>query len=150
MNKQTMIMLSVASAIGLSPFVGPTFAGDDLKTQKTIKPATLTYASTPNRTDAAAMIGHKVEDISGNNVGEVEGIHIGKDGTVADVVVGVGGFLGVGQRDVMVKWSALRIIKDADAVDKIVLAATKDELKTMTAYKFERSDQRRTIFDAPM
>ena len=134
----------------MSPYIGPTFAADDLKTQKTIKPATLTYAESPNRTDAAVMIGHPVEDISGNKVGAIEGIHIGKDGKVADVIVGVGGFLGVGQRDVMVKWSSLRIVKDAGAIDKIVISATKDELKSMAAFRFERQDQRRTIFDAPM
>lgn len=158
MNKHTFIALTVASALGLTPFSGAApFSGkayaDDIKAQKTLKPATLIYPSTPNRTDAGVMIGHVVEDIIGNRVGQIEGIHIGKDGKVADVVVGVGGFLGVGQRDVLVKWSSLRIIQDADAIgsiDKIVLAATKDQLKAMTAYRFDRPDQRRTVFESPM
>ena len=148
MNKHTFIALTVASALGLTPFTG--FA-DDIKTQSTMKPATLVYPVTPDRTDAGMIIGHPVEDISGNKVGDIEGIHIGKDGKVIDVILGVGGFLGVGQRDVLVKWSSLHINGAAKgAIDKIVVSATKDQLKSMTAYKFDRPDQRRTVFDAPM
>ncbi len=158
MNKHTFIALTVASALGLTPFSGAApFSGkafaDDVKAQKTLKPATLTYPSIPNRSDAGMMIGHTVEDIIGNRIGQIEGIHIGKDGKVADVVVAVGGFLGVGQRDVLVKWSALRIINNADAtgsIDKIVVATTKEELKSMAAYRFDRPDQRRTVFESPM
>jgi hypothetical protein len=150
MNKHTFIALSVASALGMTPFTG--FA-DDLKPQKHMEPATLSYPVMPNRTDAAMMVGHVVEDILGNKVGDIEGIHIGKDGKVTDVVIGIGGFLGVGQRDILMKWSQLRIIKGGDsagAIDKIVVSATKDQLKSMTAYRFDRPDQRRTVFDSPM
>jgi sporulation protein YlmC with PRC-barrel domain len=154
MNKHTFVALTVASALGLSPFAGSAF-GDEIKAphRKDIKPATLSYPSTPNRTDATQLIGHAVEDIRGNKVGEIEGIHIGKDGKVVDVVVGIGGFLGVGERDVLVKWPSLRIVKDGDGaggVDKIVVSATQEDLRSMTAYRFDRPDQRRTVFDAPM
>lgn len=145
MNKHTFMALRIAGAVGLTPFVAGSASADD------VKPATLAYPMTPNRTDATSMIGHAVEDITGQKVGSIEGIIIGKDGKVVDVVVGVGGFLGVGERDVLVKWQSLRMVKDADAhLDKIVLSATKDQLKSMTAYRFERPDQRRTVFDAPM
>jgi hypothetical protein len=154
MNKHTLIALSVASALGMTPFAGvATSFASDLKPQKHIEPPTLAYPVIPSRTDAALMVGHAVEDILGNKVGEIEGIHIGNDGKVTDVVIGIGGFLGVGERDVLMKWSQLRIVKGGDsagAIDKIVLSATKEQLKSMTAYRFNRPDQRRTVFDSPM
>jgi sporulation protein YlmC with PRC-barrel domain len=152
MKKSAFIVLALTSVMGMTPLASSAFA-DDFKERKTMKPATLVYPSIPSRTDAGALIGRGVEDISGNKVGEIEGIHIDKDGKVADVVVGVGGFLGVGERDVLVKWSNLRIIKDTEAVgqvDKIVVTATKEQLKSMAAYRFGRPDQRRTVFEGSM
>lgn len=51
-----------------------------------------------------------------NDVGEVNDIILGRDGTVDAVLVDIGGFLGIGERQVAVDMSALRFIQD-DATD---------------------------------
>lgn len=51
-----------------------------------------------------------------NDIGEVNEIILGRDGTVDAVLVDIGGFLGVGERQVAVDMSALRIVQD-DATD---------------------------------
>ena len=51
-----------------------------------------------------------------NDIGEVNDIIMGRDGTVDAVLVDIGGFLGIGERQVAVDMSALKIVQD-DATD---------------------------------
>ena len=53
------------------------------------------------------------------------------------VVIGVGGFLGVGAKDVAVKWSDLKFSRDDKSI-VIMTSWTKDSLKAMPDYKYER------------
>ena len=50
------------------------------------------------------------------DVGEVNDIILGRDGTVDAVLVDIGGFLGMGERQVAVDMSALKVVQD-DATD---------------------------------
>ncbi len=51
-----------------------------------------------------------------NDVGEVNDVLLGRDGTVDAVLVDIGGFLGMGERQVAVDMSALKFVMD-DATD---------------------------------
>jgi PRC-barrel domain len=51
-----------------------------------------------------------------NDIGEVNDIILGRDGTVDAVLVDIGGFLGIGERQVAVDMAALKIVQD-DATD---------------------------------
>ncbi len=51
-----------------------------------------------------------------NDIGEVNDIILGRDGTVDAVLVDIGGFLGMGERQVAVDMAALRVVQD-DATD---------------------------------
>lgn len=51
-----------------------------------------------------------------NDIGEVNDIILGRDGSVDAVLVDIGGFLGVGERQVAVDMAALRFVQD-DATD---------------------------------
>jgi sporulation protein YlmC with PRC-barrel domain len=51
-----------------------------------------------------------------NDIGEVNDIILGRDGTVDAVLVDIGGFLGIGERRVAVDMTALRFVQD-DATD---------------------------------
>lgn len=51
-----------------------------------------------------------------NDIGEVNDIILGRDGSVDAVLVDIGGFLGMGERQVAVDMSALKIVQD-DATD---------------------------------
>lgn len=57
----------------------------------------------------------------GNVIGEIEDVLLNMDGTVAAVALEVGGFLGIGEKDVLVDWSALEIT--ADGTDDIRVTA---------------------------
>ncbi len=51
-----------------------------------------------------------------NDVGEVNDVLLGRDGTVDAVLVDIGGFLGIGERQVAVDMAALKFVQD-DATD---------------------------------
>jgi hypothetical protein len=79
------------------------------------------------------MIGRTVVNSSNEKVGEIESGLIDSDGRARYVVIGVGGFLGVGERAVAVRWDALSF---ADNNEKIVVSATKDQLFALPAHRF--------------
>src|SRR5688572_25484998 len=57
---------------------------------------------------ASKLIGADVRNTANEDVGEVNEVILHKDGRVAAVVLGVGGFLGMGERDVAVEFKSLR------------------------------------------
>ena len=64
-----------------------------------------------------------------DNIGNINNLVINEDGTIAGLIVGVGGFLGIGEKEVLVDWSALDIqVTDGDLrVDAPTL--TREELE---------------------
>ena len=68
-----------------------------------------------------------------NDIGEVNDIILGRDGSVDAVLVDIGGFLGMGERQVAVDMAALRFVQD-DATDAddwfLVLQADRATLDT--------------------
>lgn len=72
-----------------------------------------------------------------NDIGEVNDIILGRDGTVDAVLVDIGGFLGMGERQVAVDMSALKIVQD-DATDAddwfLVLQADRATLDAAPEY----------------
>jgi hypothetical protein len=79
-----------------------------------------------------------VHDPADNKIGTVEDVLVAKDGTIPAVIVGVGGFLGAGEKDVAVPFSALRAAKK-DTATRLVLDTTKDALKSAPGYKYDRT-----------
>ena len=72
------------------------------------------------------------EDIYGagdEEIGEVEDIILAADGTVAAVVVEVGGFLGIGEKDVLVDWNAIEISVEDDDLRLVAPTLTREMLE---------------------
>ncbi|WP_285295404.1 PRC-barrel domain-containing protein [Aureimonas altamirensis] len=70
-----------------------------------------------------------VYGVDGAKIGEIEDFVVDTEGQIAAVVVEVGGFLGIGEKEVLVDWSALDIqVTDGDLrVDAPTL--TREELE---------------------
>ncbi|MGE0425842.1 MAG: PRC-barrel domain-containing protein [Reyranellaceae bacterium] len=92
---------------------------------------------------ADKLIGRDVRNAQNETIGEIESIYLGKDGQVDSVIIGVGGFLGIGQRDVRVAWKDLTI---TDNGEKVTVAMTKDQLKAMPPYKYSDTKYRGKVF----
>jgi len=69
-------------------------------------------------------------------VGDVNDLVIRPTGEIEAVVVGVGGFIGIGEKDVAIALNRFTIEPTPDfATTKLVLNATKEELQAAPAFK---------------
>jgi hypothetical protein len=75
------------------------------------------------------LIGAKVTGPTNETVGSINDLLVEKDGKITAAVIGVGGFLGIGQKNVAVPFNSLQLARDADNNDKVAMPFTKDELK---------------------
>jgi sporulation protein YlmC with PRC-barrel domain len=74
-----------------------------------------------------------VYDPSEHKVGKVTDLMIDSNGNVTAAIIGVGGFLGTGQKDVAIPFKELKV-STRDGKDWLILYRTKDELKAAPAY----------------
>ena len=93
--------------------------------------------------DTRKLIGRNIKNADGDTIGEIKSIYINKDGKVDSVMVSVGGFLGVGDREVRIAWSDLKI---TDNGEKVMVNMTKDELKAKPEYRYKNESWRGQVF----
>jgi hypothetical protein len=67
-------------------------------------------------------------------VGDVNDVIVSRDGKVDGLVVGVGGFLGIGEKDVAIQMSEIKMM-DTDTGIKLVMDANKDQLAAAPEFK---------------
>lgn len=84
---------------------------------------------------ASKMLGVAVENASGETIGEINDILLGQDGTVKSALVGVGGFLGMGQKNVAIDFSELNIKRDDGNNLAVTVSMSAESLEAMPAYK---------------
>ncbi|WP_022704990.1 PRC-barrel domain-containing protein [Pseudorhodobacter ferrugineus] len=82
-----------------------------------------------------ALTGANVYDSTDKDIGEVSNLILSTDGKIDGVIVDVGGFLGMGEKPVMVKMSELNVLRNADGSDlRVYVTATKEALEAMPTY----------------
>ena len=80
-----------------------------------------------------------VYDPSDAKIGEIMDVLVDRDGKIHALIVGVGGFLGVGEKDVAVAFNAIQFkTKDSNKWYP-VMNTTKDELKSAPGLKYDRA-----------
>jgi sporulation protein YlmC with PRC-barrel domain len=79
-----------------------------------------------------------VYDTKDNKIGAVNDLLVDKDGKLSAVIIGVGGFLGAGEKNVAVPFNALRLT-DKNGKRYLVMETTKEALEKAPGYTFDRS-----------
>ena len=80
-----------------------------------------------------------VYDPGDNKIGEIMDVLVDRDGKAHALIVGVGGFLGVGEKDVAVAFNAVQFkTKDSNKWYP-VMSTTKDALKSAPGLKYDRT-----------
>jgi putative membrane protein len=78
-----------------------------------------------------------VYDTQDNKIGDVNDILLDKDGRISTAIIGVGGFLGVGEKDVAVPFNSLKVSEKAG--DRyLVIDATKEALEKAPGYIYDQ------------
>ncbi|SDI82976.1 PRC-barrel domain-containing protein [Alloyangia pacifica] len=88
--------------------------------------------------DSAEMLGDwllstSVTSPDGETIGSIKDFIITEDGQITAVILGVGGFLGIGEKDIAVDYSLLDIQYDGNAIQ---LAMTREEADAAPEYQY--------------
>jgi hypothetical protein len=89
-----------------------------------------------------------VYDPMDKKIGTINDVLVTKDGKVEVLILGVGGFIGVGTKDVAVQPSAVAMT-DKNNKKYLTMSSTKDELKEAPGFKFDRTTRTWVPADRP-
>ena len=109
-------------------------------------------ASAKGEWQASKLIHMNVYNGQNQKIGDIKELMLDKSGKIANVVIGVGGFLGMGEHDVAVNFDRLKWSNTAGTTgssqsssatnktypDHAVLDATKDQLKSMPNFDYSK------------
>jgi sporulation protein YlmC with PRC-barrel domain len=84
---------------------------------------------------ARVFLGADVMNASGEKVGDVNDLVFDRTGRISTVVLGVGGFLGMGEKNVGIPYSALVYEVGKEGARIIVVALSRDALKEAPEFK---------------
>jgi hypothetical protein len=92
------------------------------------------------------LIGSIVYGPDNASIGSVSDVLIGNDSQVRAVVIGVGGFLGVGEKDVAIPLDALNIARkpESSSIEKITVSFSKDDLKNAPIFAYYEPNNSQT------
>ena len=83
----------------------------------------------PDTYQASDLIGADVNSTEGEHVGEITDILLDDQNKVTGYVISVGGFLGIGDREVGVSAESLSVVETPEGERHIVLAQTREQLE---------------------
>jgi sporulation protein YlmC with PRC-barrel domain len=78
-----------------------------------------------------------VYDPQNNKIGQVMDVLVSPDGKVNSLIVGVGGFLGAGEKDVAVDFDAIKRTTKNNSI-YLTMNTTKDALQSAPGFKYDR------------
>ena len=130
MGYKILTVTALASILVLpipTPFAqqssNPSAAGQSMSSQ---------HGAFSNATHASDIIGKSAYGSSGEDIGKIDDLLINSKGQVEMAVVDVGGFLGVGQHSVAIKWDQIKI---SPSDNRVVVAMSKEQLKAAPEYR---------------
>ena len=108
--------------------VGDNAVAEENAEAKPVQKSNIKYITrqAPSDWTAEALIGRTVENANGDNLGEINNVIINEKGDVVAVVIGVGGFLGIGEKNVGVPFNELDF-KTAEAMKDRTDNTTREE-----------------------
>jgi hypothetical protein len=89
----------------------------------------------------SGLLGTTVRNMNKESIGKIDDIYVDKESKITVVVISVGGFLGVGSKDVAVKWSDITFGQDGTSV-VLTTSLTKDALMALPDYN--KAERRKT------
>ena len=109
-------------------------------TTATPAPGTLSYSVTDSDNLATEIIGKQVYSSAAadaEHIGDINNLVVAEDGSVQAVVIGVGGFLGMGEKNVAVPMDQLKFVAAEDNTERYVLETTKEALNDAPAFEWQ-------------
>ncbi len=139
--RATVATLILSGTVGIAGPAAAQVAGGTTTTGVTITESTLlAHGWSVKKT----LLGKTIYNEEGKKIGKVEDLIVAPDKSVSYVIVGAGGFVGIGRHDVAVPVSDIR-----EQGDRLVMAGvTKDMVKAMPEFTYATDTGRRQRFVA--
>jgi sporulation protein YlmC with PRC-barrel domain len=140
---RTLLALATASTLSLTvalaqsptgappaPSAAPTASSEMGSAANTIT------AQKPDEWLATRLRGTSVLGSDGVKIGSVDDILIDRSGSIKALVIGVGGFLGIGAKDVAIPFKQFQVVAGTEGkADVLTLSMTKDQLTDAEDFK---------------
>jgi sporulation protein YlmC with PRC-barrel domain len=143
MKSVLAVALLGAAVIGGAAFAQSTQPADRAATATTGQPAHAQMAL-KGSWRASKLMGLNVYNEANEKLGDINELLVDKSGKIEAVVIGVGGFLGMGEHEVAMSFESLRLSQDSNGKLLVVFNATKDSLKAAPAWTWTGSDRSST------
>ncbi|MGN6572703.1 MAG: PRC-barrel domain-containing protein [Pseudolabrys sp.] len=87
---------------------------------------------------SSKLVGASVYGPDNKSIGSIDDLIVDEKGAIKAAVIGVGGFLGVGQKDVAVPFEAMKIQRkqNSSSIEKITVTYTKDQLSNAPKFAY--------------
>ena len=96
------------------------------------------FTTIPAGTTVTNFYKQNVYDPSNNKIGDIDDVLIDKAGNVSAMIVSVGGFLGMGEKNVAIPFSDVRA-SEKNNKWYLVLNTTKDALKGAVGFTYDKT-----------
>jgi sporulation protein YlmC with PRC-barrel domain len=106
--------------------------------QGAMSSARMQSAVTANSVTVTNWYKQSVYDPSDNKIGEIMDVLVDKAGQITSLIVGVGGFLGAGEKDVAVPFDAVHVTTKNNNKWYLIMNATKDSLKSAPGFTYNK------------
>ncbi len=124
MTRLFLKSLAASAVLAASAISAPVFAADNMQTADEFR--------------TSKLVGTKVYNSANENIGSIEDIVLKADGSMDEVVLSVGGFLGIGEKYVIVSPAAVTVAySEADKKWSAKMDATKDEIEKAPEFKYD-------------
>lgn len=111
----------------------------------TVNPTTVLvtyYSAQPADTLASKLMKATVYNNEGQRIGDIEDLLIDQGRNIGAVIIGVGGFLGLGERYISLPPSSVVLTPQANGSYRAVINATQDSVRTAPEFKFQGNQSR--------
>ena len=139
---KTLLALATASTLSLSMAMAqsptPPAAADTAapKASMTADAGSTIAAQKPDEWLATKFRGTSVLGSDGAKIGSVDDILFERNGSIKALVIGVGGFLGIGAKEVAIPFKQFQVVSGTDGkADVLTLSMTKEQLADAQDFK---------------
>lgn len=125
------LSLVVAAVLAAMPILAISSASADT--------VTFISAQKPGEIRASNLVGVVVKNKAGETVGDINDVVFQPNGQVTVIIVGVGGVLGIGEKNVAVPYTDVALTTDKDGKRTGTLDVTKAAIESAQSYVGERT-----------
>lgn len=90
---------------------------------------------------SSQLVGSSIVNASDEEIGTIDNLLLDKSGQVVGIIVGVGGFLGIGEKHVALSWDAVEITDGQEGNYQVTTQVDRATLENAQAFKTQEQQQ---------